>query len=149
MTTFPGSPKLPKGTLIAVDTVSNLVVKTISFQYNPESLTRTLQAQVAGGNDTAREEALRLEGAPIETFKLDIEFDATDKLEKADATTVLFGVYPELAALETLIYPGVTTVVSNMALADIGMLEVVPMQAPHDPAGMGRKSGAAGPDNGL
>lgn len=130
MTGFPGSPKLSKGAIVAVDSATNQVVSTLSFQYNPESFTRTLQVQVAEGEDTAREEALRLEGAPIETFKLDIEFDATDRLETADATAVEFGVYPQLSALETLIYPSSSTVVANMERANAGMLEIIPMQAP-------------------
>ena len=130
MTTFPGSPKLPKGAIVAVDTKTGKIVSTVSFQYNPESLTRTLESQVAEGENAAREEALRLEGAPIETFKLDIEFDATDQLEKADAIAVEFGIYPQLSALETLIYPKSSTVVQNMERARSGMLEIIPMQAP-------------------
>jgi hypothetical protein len=130
VTTFPGSPKLPKGAIVAVDTKTGKIVSTVSFQYNPESLTRTLESQVAEGANTAREEALRLEGAPIETFKVDIEFDATDKLETGDATTIEFGIYPQLSALETLIYPKSSTVVQNMERANSGMLEIIPTQAP-------------------
>lgn len=130
MTTFPGSPKLPKGTIVAIDTQTSRVVSTISFQYNPESFSRTLQPQVVEGDGTNREEALRLEGAPVETFTLDIEFDATDQLEKADAIAVSLGIYPQLSALEMLIYPSSRTVVANMERANVGMLEIIPMQAP-------------------
>lgn len=130
MTPFPGSPKLLKGAIVAVDVDTNKVTSTIAFQYNPETLSRTLQVQVAQGEDTAREEALRLEGAPIETIKLDIEFDATDELENANPDAVELGVYPQLSALETLIYPKSTTVVQNMERANVGMLEIIPMQAP-------------------
>ena len=127
------SPKLQKGSIIAVDTATNKILNTIPFQYNPESLTRTLQVQGAGGENAAREEALRLEGAPIETFKVDIEFDATDQLEKLEAasdTVVEFGIYPQLSALETLIYPKSKTVKDNMKRAKDGMIEIIPMQAP-------------------
>ncbi len=130
MTTFPGSPKLLKGAIVAIDTTTNRVVSTISFQYNPETLGRTLQVQMAGGEESAREEAIRLEGAPIETIKLDIEFDATDNLETASADAVALGIYPQLAALEVLIYPASRTVVENMERANAGMLEIIPMQAP-------------------
>ena len=130
MTTFPRSPKLPKGAIVAINATTNQVVSTISFQYNPVSLSRTLQPRIAEGDDNTREEALRLEGAPTETLKLDIEFDATDQLEKADATAVQFGVYPQLAALETLIYPTSNQVVTNMEMADLGTIEIVPVEAP-------------------
>jgi hypothetical protein len=47
------------------------------FQYNPETLTRKLQARTSGdvGN---KSKALRLEGAPEEIISLDLEIDATD-----------------------------------------------------------------------
>lgn len=129
MTTFPGSPKLLKGAIVALDPATNQIVSTIAFQYNPESLSRTLQVQMAGGEEAAREEGLRLEGAPIETIRLDIEFDATDRLESADPDAVELGVYPQLAALETLIYPTSQVVKQNMKMADVGMVEIIPMQA--------------------
>jgi hypothetical protein len=129
VTTFPGSPKLPKGAIVALDPATNQIVGTIAFQYNPESLSRTLQVQMAGGEEAAREEGLRLEGAPIETIKLDIEFDATDRLESADSDAVELGVYPQLAALETLIYPTSQVVKKNMEMANAGMVEIIPMQA--------------------
>lgn len=130
MTTFPGSPKLPKGAIVAVDSVTNQIISTIAFQYNPETLSRTLQPQVAEGEGTAQSEALRLEGAPIETIQVEAEFDATDQLETANAIAIGFGIYPQLAALETLIYPESSQVVANMRRADMGMVEIVPMTAP-------------------
>lgn len=129
-TTFPGSPKLQKASIVAIDATTNQVVSTITFQYNPVSLSRTLQPRVAAGDDNTREEALRLEGAPTETLKLDIEFDATDQLEKADPAAVKLGVYPQLAALETLIYPTTGQVVTNMEMAALGTIEIVPVEAP-------------------
>ncbi|MEB3358841.1 MAG: hypothetical protein VKK04_19090 [Synechococcales bacterium] len=110
--------------------MTNRVLSTIAFQYNPETLSRTLQPQVAEGEETAQAEALRLEGAPIETIKVDAEFDATDQLETASPVAIEFGIYPQLAALETLIYPRSSEVVANMGRADGGMVEIVPMQAP-------------------
>jgi Contractile injection system tube protein len=133
MTTFPGSPKLFKGAIVAVAPTTNTILSTIAFQYNPETLSRTLQPQSAGEAQGNRSEALRLEGAPAESFKLEIELDATDQLEKAQNTkdpAVEFGVYPQLAALETLIYPTSAHVELNMGMADRGMLEIVPMEAP-------------------
>lgn len=130
MTTFPGSPRLLKGAIVALDPSTNRVVSTIAFQYNPETLSRTLQIQALENEAGARSEALRLKGAPVETIKLDVEIDATDHLEKAEKTATSLGIYPQLSALEILIYPTSRQVSSNMQRADRGMLEVIPMEAP-------------------
>ncbi|MEG4233985.1 hypothetical protein QUA40_18030 [Microcoleus sp. Pol11C3] len=128
--TFPGSPKLPKGAIVAVDSSTKRVVSTVTFQYNPETLTRNLQPQVASEKNGAKVEALRLEGAPVETIKLDVELDATDQLEQAEKNAIELGIYPQLSALETLIYPKSTQVISNMQQLERGMIEIVPMEAP-------------------
>ncbi|WP_445173394.1 CIS tube protein [Microcoleus sp.] len=128
--TFPGSPKLPKGAIVAVDSSTYIVVSTVAFQYNPETLTRTLQPQVASEKNGAKVEALRLEGAPVETIKFDVELDATDQLEQAEKNTIELGIYPQLSALETLIYPKSTQVISNMQQSKNGTTEMVPLEAP-------------------
>jgi hypothetical protein len=129
MTTFPASPRLLKGAIVAFD-LPDPRPSVISFQYNPESLSRTLEAQMSGGEGGDRAEALRLKGAPVETIKLDVGIDATDQLEKADRAAVGMGIYPQLAALELLIYPSSALVITNTALLALGTLEVVPPAAP-------------------
>ena len=131
MTTFPGSPRLLKGAIVLVDPDSGAVRRVIALQYNPESLTRTLQAQtVAEGGDRAQ--ALRLTAAPVETFKLDATIDATDQLEFPDQnrSTTENGIAPELAALESLLYPSSSSVDANNLLASLGTLEIFPMESP-------------------
>ena len=128
MTTFPG-PRLVKGGLVLVDPDSAEVRVTIALQYNPETLSRTLQVQ-AVGEAAERSEALRLKGPPVETFKLDAEIDAADQLETGDAVAGEHGILPQLAALETIIYPASATLQANDALARAGTLEIAPMQAP-------------------
>lgn len=130
MTTFPLSPRLTKGTILALNATSKRLESVISFQYNPETLTRSLQIQGADSDGAARSEALRLKGAPVETIQLDAEFDAIDRLEQAEPTAVIFGIYPQLAALETLIYPQSSQVKENMQRAAQGELEVIPLEAP-------------------
>jgi hypothetical protein len=128
MTTFPGSPKLLKGAIIGVnvlDPLSSLVI----FQYNPDTLTRTIQANAAG-REGDKAEAMRLFGPPDESIKLDIELDATDALGEGDATAGALGVYPALSRLELLIYPGSTVTIVNEALTALGVIEVVPPEAP-------------------
>jgi hypothetical protein len=128
VTSFPG-PRLVKGGLVLVDPDSAEVRVTIALQYNPETLSRTLQVQ-AVGEAGERSEALRLKGPPVETFKLDAEIDAADQLETGDAIAGAHGIQPQLAALETIVYPASATLQANDALARAGTLEIAPMQAP-------------------
>jgi hypothetical protein len=131
MTSFPGSPKLLRGGLVLVDPSSGAVKRIIALQYNPDSISRTLQVQ-AMGEDGDRSQAMRIKGPPVETIKLDAEIDATDQLEFPDQNrnAVEFGILPQLAALETIIYPASALLNSNNALAAAGTLEIAPMEAP-------------------
>ena len=128
MTTFPGSPRVQKGAIVGID-IFNPLASVIIFQYNPDTLTRTLQAQTTTG-EAGRSEALRLKGAPVETIKLDVEVDATDQLEKADPVATGMGIYPQLAALEMLLYPKSSLVIANTILMAVGTIEVIPPEAP-------------------
>jgi hypothetical protein len=132
MSTFPDSPSILKGGLVLLDPVTSIVTRVIVLQYNPDSLSRTLQAQGAAvdasGGD--RSEVLRLKGPPIETLKLEAEIDATDQLESNDQAVLRSGIFPQLAALETILYPPLSTILSNRALASAGVLEIIPMEAP-------------------
>jgi len=127
MTTFPGSPRLAKGAIIGLDPF-NPLASVIIFQYNPDTMTRTLQSQTTGGE--SRAEPLRLKGAPIETIKLDIEIDATDQLEKSGGIATAMGIFPQLSALEMLLYPKSALVITNTALLAVGTLEIIPPEAP-------------------
>jgi hypothetical protein len=129
VTTFPGSPRLVKGAIIGFD-LFNPLASVIVFQYNPETLTRKVQAQVAGGETSGRSEALRLAGAPVETITLSVEIDATDQLERPDPTAVAMGIHPQLAALEMLLYPKTALVIANAVLAAFGTVELIPPEAP-------------------
>ena len=78
MSTFPGSPKVLKGAIVGVsvlDPLSSIVL----FQYNPDTLTRTLRVKAAG-SEADKSEALRIVGPPDEAIKLDVEIDAADQL---------------------------------------------------------------------
>jgi hypothetical protein len=129
MTTFPGSPKPLKGAILGID-LPNPLASVIVFQYNPDSLTRTLQAQTVGGEGGDRSEAMRLKGAPIENISLVADIDATDQLERAESTAVELGVYPQLSALEMLVYPKSALVLANTLLLATGSIEVIPPTAP-------------------
>jgi hypothetical protein len=121
MTSFPGSPRLIKGALISYEP-AGLIPQVVIFQYNPETLTRTLKAQRSGESSMEK----KLTGPPIEDITLKIEIDAADQLEKPgeNASTVLLGINPQLAALEMMLYPKSMTVIANTALAQAGTIEV-------------------------
>lgn len=128
MSTFPGSPRLQKGAIIGVD-LFNPLASVVVFQYNPESLTRRLTARAANP-DPARGEALRLAGPPQETINLTVEIDAADQLERSDAIAETLGIHPALASLEMLLYPKSAVMIANEVLARVGVIEVVPPEAP-------------------
>jgi hypothetical protein len=129
MSTFPGSPRLTKGAIIGMDLL-NPLASVIIFQYNPKSLTRALTAQGSGENG-ATSEVLRLSGPPRETITIsELEIDAVDQLEQAQADAVSMGISPQLSALEMLLYPKSALVIANTALLAAGTIEVVPPEAP-------------------
>ena len=131
MTTFPNSPKLLKGGIVLVDPTTSAVRRIIALQYNPDTVSRTLQVQGAGETGE-RSDVLRLKGTPVETIKLDAEIDLTDQLEFPDQNPDAgrLGLYPQLAALETIIYPSSSQLSANHNLAQVGTLEILPMEAP-------------------
>lgn len=128
MTTFPNSPRVLKGAIVGFDPTIP-VPTVIVFQYNPDTLTRTLKPRAPGG-EGARSEALRLSGPPEETIKVDVEIDATDQLANDDPVATSVGIHAQLAALEGLVYPRSALTIANTALLAAGTIEVVPPTAP-------------------
>lgn len=132
-TSSPISPRLVKGGIVTMDPDTSAVQSVIALQYNPDSLSRTLQIQaVPGGQDGVRVDALRLRGPAIETIKLEAELDATDQLEfpRSNLTTVKYGLHPQLAQLEMLVNPTAETLVSDNNMANNGTLEIIPLEQP-------------------
>ncbi|MEZ5863390.1 MAG: hypothetical protein R3D25_04700 [Geminicoccaceae bacterium] len=122
MSTFPGSPRILKGAIVAY-TLPALVPRVVVFQYNPEQVTRSLSPRTAeAGAGGGRGEANRTDGPPDETITLAVEIDAADQLERPDehGTTVEVGLHPVLAALEGLMYPPFPVVVANQVLSAFG-----------------------------
>ena len=132
MSTFPNAPKLIKAGLVIVDAGTARVLRIISLQYNSDSLTRSLTAQTAGGNDHDRVEPMRFKGPAVETFKLEADIDATDQLEfpAQNPNAGQFGIQPQLALLESLVYPTASQLASVDSQANSGTLEIAPMLAP-------------------
>lgn len=129
MSGFPGSPRLLKGGIVLVDPLTGVVQRVIPLQYNPDTLTRTLQVRGVGGEAGDRSEALRLKGPPVESFRLEAEIDATDQLAEANVQATQVGLHPLLSALEVLVYPTSAVLQSNNEAAGSGSLEILSIEA--------------------
>lgn len=127
MATSQIAPPVFKGALATVSATSPLG-KVVVFQYNPATLTRTLAARTTGGEGPPS--TPRFAGPPEETVKLSVEIDATDQLEVGDPATESLGILPALAALEAMLYPPSAVAVANEVLARIGIVEILPTEAP-------------------
>jgi len=89
------------------------IPNVVIFQFNPETLTRTVQIPPRPTSATARETTQA--GEPtIEKITLTAKFSAADERGENKALARLFGVGTRLAALEKMVYP------SNNLLATIG-----------------------------
>jgi hypothetical protein len=132
MTAFPGSPRLLKGLVVAIDQATNQR-KEIQFQYNPDTLIRRLIPQVFIDNP-GHSGVVRLKGPPEEIISLELELDATDQVGNVIPGAASLGVYPKLSALELLVYPkssavkaGILSVEAPLTLFVWGDRRIVPV----------------------
>jgi len=117
---FTRSPKLLKGALIQFSAPMLIPIPNIIiFQYNPETMTRTLTAwkprekAVYGTEEEAKKAGEKLLNElaqpydPDETFSLSLELDAADALEEplTHPVAMLAGVADRISAMEMLCYP--------------------------------------------
>lgn len=114
-----------------LDPSTSAVLRVITLQYNADTLSRSLQVQAAASGDGAdRSEALRIKSAPAETIKLEAEIDAADQMEfpEQNSNVGRFGIFPQLAVLESLVYPTSAQLQNNNTLQGSGTLEILPME---------------------
>ncbi len=131
----PLSPRHVKGGIVTLDPTTSTIKSVIALQYNPDSVSRTLQIQsMPGGQDGVRVDALRLRGPAVETIKIEVSLDATDYLEfpnlKPNQPYVQFGLQPQLSQLEMLVNPTVETIIADDNMANAGTLEIIPLEQP-------------------
>jgi hypothetical protein len=122
------SPLLLKGAIVSLDPNIGIPLGTINFQYNPDEIKRNLKPQSVG-DQPDRTEILRLKGPPIETITCSVEIDAKDQLETGNPNTLSFGIQPQLAALELLVYPSSLELIANEVLSLIGTIEILPVES--------------------
>jgi hypothetical protein len=113
------------------------IPKVVIFQYNPETLTRTLRQTTASGSDggggpSDARDVLQVPGPPQESISMKITLDAADQLESPgqNPDTVLTGLHPALATLELLLYPPTTQVLANLLRAELGSRSVAATDVP-------------------
>lgn len=128
MSRLSNSPRVHRGAIIAIDPTVPIPT-VIAFQYNPESMTRKLTPHTSGESGS-KSEIQRIDRPPTETISLKAKLDATDGLEVNNPIAVGMGIYPQLSALEMLIYPPTSRVIANTILTAFGVIEVIPPMAP-------------------
>ncbi len=125
---FPRSPKFLKGAMVVFGTPAPVPTNLIVFQYNPETMSRSLQINVDYQNyDPTRSAGdTQFVLPPTETFQVSIELDAADQLENNNPLTLATGLHPTLAALELLTYPESSMLLLNKILSAVGSSMVTP-----------------------
>lgn len=100
MSEAPTRPRLSKAAFVVGDGSDSLL---IPFQWNPETLTRSL-------TQTGEGQAGRPSSIPQETLSFDLDLDAADSLDQDPSLTRRSGIGTVLAALSRLSGPSVTAI---------------------------------------
>jgi hypothetical protein len=106
-------PNLPHAALVSLTSSGKT---SIPFQYNPESLQRTVEPNTVGGRPGARSRAMRFAGAPAETITIEC------RIVPPQGTSA--GVAPQLAALALLAYPGLSDVEAAQQQLAAGVVQM-------------------------
>jgi len=104
------------------------IPNVVIFQFNPESIARTLVIPPRAVDATQRETSQTGEPA-YERFTVTATFSAADQRNSSDPIGVLYGVGPQLAALQAMVYP-VTTPGGAIAAAVDAVGALLGVQGP-------------------
>lgn len=135
----PIRPALQKGALAVypTHTPGSQPSTLILFQFNPESMKRTLAHRAApapaqGATGAAKEDVLRVAGPPLETINMTVDMHASDQLDEPDANAAVaqHGLHPALATLELLMYPPTLNAQKIAQQAASGKVQVSPADLP-------------------
>jgi len=121
MSSFPGSPKTVTAGFVRLSG-DGAIECIVGFRYNPETLTRRLEATTAG----AASEPAASPAEPREVMSFRVVLDASEDLQRASAIAVDAGVGPQLAAIEQLMYA--TRFPDDTILLVWGRHRVLPVQ---------------------
>ena len=134
-------PNLLKGALAVypTDKAGSQPSSIIVFQFNPESMRRSLAhraapppTQTAAGTGTPKEDVLRVAGPPLETINLTVDMHAADQLAEPEDNALVAenGLHPALATLELLMYPPTLNAATIEQQAAAGQVQVNPAELP-------------------
>jgi hypothetical protein len=135
----PLRPKLLKGALAVypTHTPGSQPSSVIMFQFNPESMKRTLAhrappAPTSSGPGTAKEDVLRVAGPPLETISLTVDMHAADQLAEPqlNGAVAANGLHPAMARLELLMYPPTLSAMAIEQKAKQGQVQINPADLP-------------------
>lgn len=120
--------QLARGALATV--VQNRMDKVVQFQYNPESIRRSVTPQMSSGEDGEHSNEARFTDAPRQSISFTAYFDAADALAAGNQTAAQNGISPQLALLESITYPERQQIEDRDKDRDSGVMEVAPLAAP-------------------
>lgn len=127
---YPANSRFFKGALIAIDSVSQQKT-TVPFQYNPNTLRRSLRPNEVGAAEGDRSTAVRFTGAAVEMISVEAHLDVIDALARSDnSVATYYGIHPLLAALELFLYPSTAQIQAYETTAAAGRIDLVPPLAP-------------------
>lgn len=135
----PLRPNVLKGALVVYPdhTPGSQPKATISFQFNPDTMKRTLAhrtppAPPQGPTGAAKEDVLRVAGPPLETITMTVEMHAADQLNEPETAPAVaeHGLHPALATLELLMYPPTANTQKVDQQAADGQVQVSTAQLP-------------------
>ena len=121
------APPLQQGAIVVI--AADGSKRSLAFQYNPDTLRRTLEPNTVGGHAGSRSQAMRFAGAPTETITIECRFSAVDNVAPGTGVVAGDGIAPQLAALATLAYPKSADVQRAQQQLDAGTIEVLPTLA--------------------
>jgi hypothetical protein len=125
---YPNAPQVLKAALISIGGTIP-APQLIVLQYNPAELTRQLEPDFEKIGDTPTGTNL-LAGPATETIQMTARISAIDQLQANDATAIAFGIYPQLATLELMLFPTASSIIQGLAEMALGVLEIVPPATP-------------------
>lgn len=120
---------LTRGALVEYGTnVLGPLPNIVVFQFNPEQISRMLEIPLRSGDRLwggRQQERWQTSAPPTESFSINAQFSAVEDLASGGAGAVLpslFGVGPQLAALEKMVYPssGLSSQMTGAAVDAVG-----------------------------